>query len=174
MAFIVEDGTGIEDANAYVDSEHVSDYLMGERLAKFEELDDDEQEAAIIAGSQFVDISYEWVGNRQSLEQGLNWPRTEAEFQGFVIEGVPTAVKKATCEAVYLFISGENLFSTEGDKEVASERIEGAVAISYVNPKDKVKESITRFEIIDRLLKGLYCTEEHGGSSVGSAPVVRT
>ena len=175
MAFIVEDGTGIEDANAYVDSEYISDYLMGERLAQFEELDDDEQEAAIIAGTQYVDISYEYIGNRLSLEQGLNWPRVDAEYQGFVIEGVPTAVKKATCEAVWLAMTEEGgLFSTEGDKEVASERIEGAVAISYVNPKDKVKETISRFEILDKLLKGLYFTEEQGGSSVGSAPVVRT
>jgi len=172
MAFIVEDGTGIEDANAYVDKPFAENYLLGERLALFKALSDDEKEAAIIAGSQFVDISYDFIGNRQNLEQGLNWPRTDAELHGFVIEGVPTAIKKAACEAAVLSLA-ESLFSNENDKEVARERIEGAVDISYVNPKDKVKENITRFEIIDKLVRD-YCVKEQSDSpSVGSAPVIR-
>ena len=175
MAFIVEDGTGIEDANAYVDKPFTENYLLGERLAQFMALSDGEKEAAIIAGTQFVDVSYEWIGSRQSLEQGLNWPRIDAEYQGFVIEGVPAAMKKATCEAVWLAMTEESLFSTDGDKEVARERIEGAVDVSYVNPKDKVKENQTRFEILDKLLRGLFVVDEpQGGPSVGSAPVVRT
>jgi len=115
------------------------------------------------------------IGNRASLEQGLNWPRAEAELQGFTIEGVPSAVKKATCEAAYLSMTGESLFNNENDKEVARERIEGAVDVTYVNPKDKVKESVTRFEILDRLVKDLIAKPEEktGGSSVGSARVER-
>jgi hypothetical protein len=175
VAFIVEDGTGIEDSNAYVNSEYVENYLLSERLDQFKALSDEDKEAAIIAGTQLVDISYEYIGNRASLEQGLNWPRVDAEYQGFVIEGVPSAVKKATCEAVWLAMTMEDgLYSNEADKEVASERIEGAVAISYVNPKDRAKETATRFEILDRVLCGLYNTgEQQGGPSVGSAPVIR-
>jgi len=69
----------------------------------------------------------------------------------------------------------ESLFSNENDKEVARERIEGAVDVTYVNPKDKVKESVTRFEILDRLVKDLIAKPEEktGGSSVGSARVER-
>ena len=173
--FEVEDGTGIEDANAYVDISFIEKYLMGERLAQFNALSEEEKQVAIISGTQLVDISYDWIGNRKSLEQGLNWPRTDAELHGFTIEGVPTAVKKATCEAVFLSMTEESLFSNENNKEVARERIEGAVDVSYVNPKDKVKETVTRFEILDKLLRGLYekKEEELGGSSVGSASVER-
>jgi len=174
--FEVEDGTGLEDANAYVDIPFVEKYLIGERLAQFKDLSDEEKQAAIIAGTQLVDISYDWIGSRKSLEQGLNWPRADVILQGFTIEGIPAAVKKATCEAVYLSMTEESLFSNENDKEVARERIEGAIDTSYVNPKDKVKETVTRFEILDKLLKGLYGKEEPqtmGGSSVGSASVER-
>jgi len=173
---IVEDGTGIEDANAYADIPYVENKLMGDRLTQFTALSEDEKEAAIIAGSQLVDISYEWMGNRKTLGQGLAWPRTGVELDGFTVEGVPAAVKKATCEAVWLSMTEESLFSTENNKEVARERVEGAVDISYVNPKDKVNVSVTRFEILDKLLRGLYGKDEPagvGGSSVGSAQVER-
>lgn len=175
MAFEVEDGTGLENANAYADIPFVEEYLMGDRLARFKELEESEKEAAIIAGTQLVDISYDWVGTRKSLEQGLNWPRDDVKLQGFVIEGVPVAVKKATCEAVWLSMTEESLFSNENHREVARERVEGAVDISYVNPKDKAKETVTRFEILDKLLRGLYGKEESsgGGSSIGSARVER-
>jgi hypothetical protein len=173
VAFIVEDGTGIEDANAYVDEDFVKNYFMGERLTQFIELED--KESVIVSATQLVDISYDWIGGRKSLEQGLNWPRTEAELYGFIAEGIPSAVKKATCEAVWLSMTEESLFSNENNREVARERVEGAVDVSYVNPKDMVKETVTRFEILDKMLRGLYRVDEvqSCGSSIGSAKVVR-
>jgi hypothetical protein len=172
--FALEDGTGIQDANAYVDTSYVEGYLMGERLARFTALTENEKEAAIIAGSQLVDISYDWIGNRKSLEQGLNWPRTEAELHGFIVEGIPTAVKKATCEAVYLSMTEESLYNNENDREIQSEQVD-VIKVSYVNPKDMVKETVTRFEILDKILRGLYSVEEAPscGSSIGSAKVER-
>jgi len=175
VAFIVEDGTGIKDANAYVDPGFVENYFHSDRLAQFTALSADEKIAAIITGSQLVDISYEWKGTRSTIEQGLSWPRDDVDFDGHEVIGIPAAVKKATCEAVWIAMTEESLYSTEGDKEVASERIEGAVAITYVNPKDRVKENITRFEVLDRILRGLYETgDQQDGPSVGSSPVIRT
>jgi len=173
VAFIVEDGTGIEDANAYVDPGFVENYFYADRLAQFKALSADEKLAAIITGTQYIDITYEWIGDRCSLSQGLNWPRDDAELHGFVIEGVPAAIKKATCEAAYLYLTGEELYSNENNKEVAHERIEGAVDISYVNPKDKLKESQSRFEILDKLVRDFCAQKDDGGPSVGSSPVVR-
>jgi len=172
---IAENGTGIEEANAYVIIPYVENYLMGGRLARFTALSEDEKEAAIIAGTQLIDISYEWMGNRKTLEQGLAWPRAGVELDGFTVNGVPAAVKKAVCEAVWLSMTEESLFSTENNREVARERVEGAVDVSYVNPKDRANDAATRFEILDKLLRGLYAKEEPvgGGSSVGSAQVER-
>jgi hypothetical protein len=173
--FIFEDGTGIPDANAYIDIPFVEKYLMGNRLAQFNDLSDDDKCAAIISGTQLVDISYEWEGNRKSIEQGLNWPRTGVELYGFTVEGIPLAVKKASCEAVWLYMTEDSLFSSQGDRYVVRERVEGAVDISYANPKDRVKDNVTRFEILDKLLRGLYVTDTgaSGGSSIGSAQVER-
>lgn len=171
--FILEDGTGVSESNAYVDISYVEKYLMGDRLARFNELSEDDKNATIILATQLVDISYEWEGNRQSLEQGLNFPRTDVELYGFAVECVPIAVKKATAEAVWLSMTEESLFSTD-NRDVIRERIEGAVDISYANPKDSLNNSVTRFEILDKILRGLFKKEDNStGSSVGSAQVVR-
>ena len=172
---IVEDGTGVEDANAYIGVPYVEMHLIGNRLARFNDLSGDEKDAAIISGTQLVDISYEWRGNRKTLKQGLAWPRTGVDLDGFTVEGVPAAVRKATCEAVWLSMTEDSLFSTENNKEVVRERVEGAVDVSYATSKDRENISITRFEILDKLLRGLYGKEETatGGSSVGSAKVER-
>jgi hypothetical protein len=171
--FVVEDGTGIE-ANAYVDIPYVEGYLMGDRLARFNSLSDDEKEAAIIAASQLIDISYQWKGTRKTSEQGLCWPRDDVELDGFPVEGVPAAVKKATCEAVWLSMTQKSLYSNDNNKEIARVRIEGATDVSYVNPKDRASETVTRFEILDKLVKHLIKDiDAKSGSSIGSAQVVR-
>jgi len=174
--FTVEDGTGVPDANAYVDISNVSNYLMGDRLARFMTLEEDGKEAAVISATQLIDISFEWLGKRKTFEQGLAWPRAGVELDGFIVEGVPAAVKKATCEAVWLVMTEESLFGTESNREVVRERIEGAVDITYANPKDIINPAASRFEILNKLLKGLYGEEElpdAGGSSVGSMEVAR-
>jgi len=172
VAFIVEDGTGIEDANAYVDEDFIYDYFLGDRLAMFDELDDEEKEAVIVSATQLVDISYDFIGNRASLEQGLNWPRTEAELQGFTIEGVPTAVKKAVCEAVWIAMnSGGELFSSDNQRKVVEESVAGAVSVKYAFAEN----AVSKHEVLDKMLRGLYRVEEASsdGPSVGASRVER-
>ena len=176
MVFTVEDGNGIAEANAYADVPFIEAHLMGERLTQFDELSQDAKETAIITATQLVDISYDWKGTRKTLEQGLNWPRNDVEHEGFSLTGIPSAIKKATCEAVWLTMTEESLFNNDSQREVARERIEGAIDVTYVNPKDVIKENVTRFEILDKLLRGLYRVETktgHGGSSIGVAKVER-
>lgn len=173
MAIVYEDGTGVPEANAYVDDAFAQNYFMGERLARFVEVED--KDSLIVAATQLVDISYEWKGTRKTLEQGLAWPRNGVELDGFSVEGIPAAVKKAVCEAAWLAMNDEELFSTENDQIVVRERVEGAVDTSYANPKDIAGVVATRFEILDKLLRGLYAKDEPagGGSSIGSAKVER-
>jgi hypothetical protein len=170
--FVVEDGTSVPDANAYVDIPYIEGYLMGDRLARFMELTDEEKEAAIIAASQLIDISYQWKGRKADPEQGLSWPRIEVEVDGYEITGIPPAIRKAVGEAVWLVMTEESLYSTEADKTIASEKID-VIQTSYFNPKDGAKETQTRFEILDLLVKHLITETKSGGSSIGSAQVVR-
>jgi hypothetical protein len=173
MAFAVEDGTGLASANTYVDIPFVEGYLMGDRLTKFQALTPEQQEAAIITATQLVDISYNWQGRKAAYEQGLNWPRLDVSVDGYEVTGVPAAVKKAVCEAVYFVVTNEELYSTENDKFITSEKVD-TLQVTYGRLTESGKAVSTRFEILDKLLRELYRPEiKAGGSSVGSARVER-
>jgi hypothetical protein len=114
---IVEDGTGLADANAYIDIDFVDNYLIGDQLTAWEALTEPEQESAIIKATRFIDLM-DWKGTRKTLEQALEWPRLGVEYQGFEIEGLPNPVKKATAEAVYVVLNTPELYNQSSDKEV--------------------------------------------------------
>jgi len=170
MSLVFENGTGVPDANTYVNLPYVENYFTGDRLSKFNELENKDE--IVIAATQFIDISFDWKGSRKTLEQGLNFPRMDVELDGFIIEGV--AVKKATCEAIWLVMTEKRLFNNKSDRTIASESIGGAVSVSYFDPKDR-ENVATRFEVLNRLLRGLFKTENEkkGGSNIGSASVIR-
>jgi hypothetical protein len=172
MAIVAEDGFGLQTSNAYVDIPYVSAYLLGEQLAAWGALSETEQEAAIIRATRAVDALYDWKGTRKTLEQSFNWPRVGIEFEGFEIIGVPAAVKKATAEAVGLFLDGAEFFSGEADVAVTSERVD-VISVSYAAPQAGANREATKFEVLNRLVKGLIKTG-NGSGGFGSAPVLRT
>jgi hypothetical protein len=170
MPLIVEDGTGLLDANAYVDIPYVSAYLLGEQLEAWEALGEPEQESAIIRATRYID-SLEFIGRRKTLEQNLSWPRVDVTYDGFEIEGIPAAVKKASAEAVGLFLDGAEFFSDEADRETVAEKID-VIAITYKQSSSFDTKAATKFEVINGLLKGLTKTG-NGNSGFGAAKVLR-
>jgi hypothetical protein len=171
MALIVETGSGLIDSNVYVDIPYVSGYLLGEQLEAWEALEEPEQEAAIIKATRAIDSLYDWMGTRKTPDQALSWPRSGVTFEGFEVIGIPTAVKKATAEAVGLVLEGAEFFSEDAGMEVASERVD-VIAVSYRTRQVGEKKEATKFEVLNRLVRGLYRTDA-GSGGFGAAPVER-
>jgi len=174
--FVLEDGTGIEDSNAYVDSDYAETYFLGDRLAKFKDLSDDDKESVIVQATQLVDISYEWKGTRCTLEQGLSFPRDDVEFEGHEITGIPSALKKAVCEAIWIVMnSSDSIFSNDNQREVIKESVAGAISVEYASASEKGREAVTKYEILNKMLKGLYCSDvsSDDSPSVGAVKVER-
>jgi len=171
---IIEDGTGTPDANSYISVDFALNYLLGDRKIKFNSLTDEKKEEALIQGTQLIDILFDYKGSRLTSDQALSFPRVGIELDGFPVEGIPTVVKKAAVEGAWLAITERRLFNNKSDRVIASERID-VISTSYFNPKDAgVNENKSRFEILNKLLKNLIREEEKkGGSSIGSASVIR-
>lgn len=103
MAFTLEDGTGIDDANAYVDETFVDTYhadrgniaWTGAAAAK---------QIAIIQASDYIDERFgrRFLGTRTNKTQGLEWPRINAnDLDGFAlteVDAVPRQLQKACAE----------------------------------------------------------------------------
>lgn len=100
MAFTVEDGTGLPDANAYITLEYFEEYHL-DRGNSHATYTDDQVRSAIIRATDYIDRRYRaaFVGLRQLNTQLLEWPRVSAFYRdGRWASGVPIEVRMATAE----------------------------------------------------------------------------
>ena len=166
MSLIVEDGTGKSNADAYVtlaecDAYHAnlgnSDWLI------------DAEDAANVAGREnaikkataFIDARYgnRFKGVKSTAEQALLFPRYGiSDNDGYVLENVPIAVKRATCEAALRILVGIDLMpDLDRGGKVISETV-GPISTTYSSGAP----AGTKFEMIESILRGCL----NGGSGV--------
>jgi hypothetical protein len=114
MAFVVEDGTGLPDANSYATAADMVAHFTdrGVDLAGFSTT---QIEQALVRATDYLETNFKFVGFKESKDQGLSWPRY-ANFDdrdGFNFDPVPDPLVKAlyeyALEALYgdLYPSGQ-------------------------------------------------------------------
>jgi len=103
MAFTVEDGTGVADANAYITVAFADDHHSDRGNAVWTGLDSVKQ-VAIVKATDYVDKRFgpKFRGFKESKSQGLEWPRLSAfDNDDYLFNGlddVPRQLKKAVAE----------------------------------------------------------------------------
>ena len=112
MAFVVEDGTGIANANAYITEAFADTYHTDRLNAAWTDLTDQTfKEAAIIAASDYIDYRWDFIGRRKKNfeQQSLKWPRIGAFVQNenkeVLANQVPLQVQYATAEYALLAVT---------------------------------------------------------------------
>jgi len=157
MSLVVEDGSGKSNADSYVTLESCDEYhaSMGNSAWVVDDEYEDNnaaRETAIRKATAFIDRKYNgrFRGRRQGASQALMWPRWDAiDEDGFVIEGVPDAVKYATCEAAYRAYIGTDLMpDMERGGAVIQETI-GPISTTYAAGAP----AGTRYDMIEGLLR---------------------
>lgn len=93
MAFTVEDGTGLDAANTYVDVSYADTYHLDRFNSKWSAASQPQKQGALIRASEYLDTRFgrRLLGERKNASQGLFFPRTDDTT-------VPTAIKRAVCE----------------------------------------------------------------------------
>lgn len=152
---VVEDGTGLIDANSYVDIAYADDYFSTRGQTEWVDLETSQKEILLVKATDYIDSAFKWKGTKKSNEQGLNFPRINlVNDDGFTVKNVPLALKKAVLECAYLIKDGTELFqSTNENGAVTSEHI-GSLSFTY-DISQKVKDT-TLYESINLRLRGLY------------------
>jgi hypothetical protein len=163
MALIVEDGTGLLNAESYASVAEADAYHLargGE--ASWVDLDTDIKEQLLRKASDYLVESYRmrWKGVRNKQDQALDWPRTgvihEETFE--VINGqfaypsytvasnvVPREVKTATIVLALKAKAGE--LSADLERAVLSETV-GPLSVTY----DRGSPEQKRYPQIDGML----------------------
>lgn len=134
MTFTPETGAGVVDANSYID---VATYKSISDLLEYDysEYTDPTIEARLVRATLVLDSQYRrmFPGERKTETQGLEWPRSNAEY----IDGVdiaddviPREIQLATVEMVQILNAGSNIqptISSSGELIYNRRRVEGAV-----------------------------------------------
>ncbi len=110
MAFTVQDDNGlVSGANAYADLAYVRDYHADRGVdLSAPGTSDAALQAAIIKATMYVDTRYTFLGERRNHDQDTEWPRRDAwDRSGYLINGIPRAVKQAVAELAQRALSAE-------------------------------------------------------------------
>jgi hypothetical protein len=165
MAFTVEDGTGVADANALVTVEFADSYFADRANAAWSAALEAAKEVAIIKATDYMEILYgeRWRGTLSEDATTLSFPRNyfydkKNNLIDFSEDGIPSDIKKACCEYALRALSAELMPDPEVDsatgKEVtlAREKV-GPIETEYefLAGSTSTKKS---YPVADRLLRG--------------------
>ena len=102
FSFVVEDGTGLDNATSYVSVANADDYFAVDlNAAGWTALTTEQKELQLGWATRFLDQKTTWKGSPATTVQALRWPRTGTyDRDGVAIGGsvVPDEVAAATCE----------------------------------------------------------------------------
>lgn len=154
MALIVEDGTGLSTADAFIDEAYALAYHAAYGNTDWPGVAN--KEIAIRTGTQYIALQYgrRKRGYKKVETQALPWPVSGAcDDDGYLIDedSLPETLKKATAEAALRAGLGEILGDLSDPGMIASEMVKvGPVseAITYVGGKSQV----AKFRIVDLLM----------------------
>lgn len=127
MAFIVEDGSNVENANAYVTVEYADAYFTDRGNDTWLALTTDQKQQRIIVATQYIDTRWygEFKGRYAYDEQSLEFPRDvwireqeDPETHEVVsVPYIPSPLLKACCE--YAINVDEETMSLAGTFETS-------------------------------------------------------
>ena len=161
MALVVEDGTGLTNADSYLSEADADTYVAahGADAVWTAALTADKEEALRLA-TQALDAQYggQWRGLRANDTQALDWPRENAEDDdGYAIddESVPTALEHACAELAVKEVNGDTLVADLTNPGAVKRELRKVGPITkedeYVGGKSQIKS----YRLVEMLLRPL-------------------
>jgi hypothetical protein len=157
MTLVVEDGTGLANADAYVSLDDCEAYAAARGLT-FATSPSAAGEAAIRVATAFIDNTYRsrFTGQRlNGRSQALEWPRiyaTDAAGNDIASDEIPVEIVNATCEAAIREFAAPGTLTPDLERGGGVKRLKaGSVEIEYMAGA----LAQTLFTAVDAALSGL-------------------
>ena len=163
MALVVEDGSVTPGADSYVSLANARALAASYGLAL--PVDDTEAEAALRNGAVYVGLQEpSMCGRRVSASQSLAYPRQGVSLYGFALAAdvIPPQVIHAQVVAAVEYGAGTDVRASSDGRVTESERVEGAVTVSYFN--NGVTGATTTITAALDALRPLLCGSVNGAS----------
>lgn len=162
VTLIVENGTGITDANVYASKAYVDQFCESFGLVEWCN-NTHLQDTAMIQAAMFIDLRYSDRISGQALSetQGLAFPRVCNGLSS----GIPKNLMNAFAYAAYLYIKNGDLAldaNADAGRVVQSESISlggGAISESKTYATVSANKQITKniYAMVDSLMKKVPC-----------------
>jgi len=157
MALIIEDGTGVADADSYLAIDDADFAAFGHTAWALETVDA-VKEVALRQATEYLDATYSFKGTPSNGEQGLSWPRSGVEVgtKTYGSASVPREVKRAC-----MFIAVDYLVNGDPDAIVdpTTQIKRFKSKIDGVNEKEtEYRETVStlrRYPRVEKLLANL-------------------
>lgn len=170
MAFVVETGAGVPNANSYASVSDADGYVADRGISGWSTLTTAEKQQALIKATDYLEATYRdaWRGNRITVTQTLSWPRTNVIIDGFLLDAnaIPFAVEYACIEMAIRASTGETLIADQGQR-VKREKID-VIEIEYQDYSDPSQ----RYIFVNRMLSPYILSSVDGG--LGQVRIMRT
>jgi hypothetical protein len=103
MALVVEDGSGLANATAYISRSFADSYHRARGNTAWAAFDSPTKEALILKATEFLDSEFYFMGEPTYPEtpQALEWPRAGVFNENvveFASDALPVALQRATAE----------------------------------------------------------------------------
>jgi len=126
---IVENGTGLSNADSYIDVDYADAYFLKRGITQWASLTN--KESLIIRAMDYIENNYSYKGTKLVSTQALQFPRL---IDGEIV--YPIALKNAVCELA-LKSNVEDLLQ-DISKSVISEKV-GELEVKYDSNQDDNK-----------------------------------
>lgn len=160
MAFVVETGAGVPNANSYASVSAADGYVADRGIAGWASLTNSVKEQALIKATDYLEATYRdaWKGNRITATQTLSWPRSNVIVDGFLIAAniMPAPVVNSCIEMALRSASGETLIADQGQR-VKREKID-VIEIEYQDYSDPTQ----RYPFVNRMLSPYLLSSADG------------
>jgi len=153
--FIVEDGTGVANANSYCTPEYANRYFASRGNTTWAALTSNAKKVLLIKGASKIEQDYmdRFKGCRTFSEQSLSFPRYDVVIDSRLqaSDAVPARIMDATCELAWRASSEELTPDLQPVGNVIAESVvSGLVDIQY---SDKNIPRTVIYQAVDNLLR---------------------
>ena len=138
MALIIEDGTGLSNAESYIDVAFADTYFLKRGIIQWAGLTNREQ--LIVRAMDYIENNYTYQGTKLLSTQSLQFPRLICGETVY-----PIALKNAVCELALK--SNEEDLLADTDKTTIREKV-GTLEIEYDPNQDNIKS----YNYVNKLL----------------------
>ncbi len=148
ITLIVEDGTGVANANTYADLAYARAFATNTGLVGLP-TDDEAAKAALLRAMAYIE-SRPYQGYPSSATQALVWPRKGVLYSGYQLldNYIPEPIKKAQVVAATLIGNGIELLPTVSGQFVTEETV-GPITTKYSDEYLASSTGLTVFSEID-------------------------